>query len=426
MSCERNANKTSSASFSAGLARLAAKSAYVRTVRHNIEVAYRALATIRRFLAGTPAPEPTVVPELKAVETIAPVTPPPGKTCAKCGTSTDQPGTWYRLGGQYHCADCAPSAAKRLGVALAVAVPRKTTGRATPTGTQAGAARIVGQPDTGVAAAPTPSTTDGKPVTLTRNITAQKDTLPKSVELDDGGSTQVGVDGYRLLTATGRETGLALTPLLTVENGRVQVAQDTWRVTHILSGRDVTPMDFPTPEAAFGLGQLMGQFNWHRPFSDFSRRELATIRATLNAYQNAVTQVTQPDPSASAVSKLKRGIPLDAPLHNKLVVDSSGEVVRVFDDLGETLVVTDVLGQSYNVPRIEVRLPDEEDFANTDLAYPLSAEELARETACRNCNRPVGQDRSRQWYRMKGRLLCEHCARVFGPSMNLFLPDTVL
>lgn len=412
MSCEKNANKISSANLSAGIARTVSKSAYVRALKRNAERTRAMLKSIRRFLAGTPS-ETTAVTELKPSERIAPITPPAGKTCADCGASAAKPGRWYRLNGEVYCADCAPKAAKEAGVSLAIPLRKLKSGQnATNT------ARIT---TGGAATFRTPSTTDGKPVTLSRDVTVVKAKVPKSVDLATGKSAKIDVDAYRLLTREGRDTGLALTPSLRVTDGRIRVDTNAWRITHSPSGRDVTPQDFSSPTAAFGLGQLLAQFNWNRPFSTFSRRELATIRATLNAYQNADTRLRQIETPASQKSN-----PLDKPLHDKLVVDSSGEVVRVFDDLGETLVVSDVLGQSYKVPRIEVRIPDEEDFAHTDLAFPLDDEALLNENACSQCGRSVGDNTSLKWYRLQGKTMCEHCARTFGPDMNLSLPDTIL
>ena len=182
MSCETNANKTASAGIAAGLTRLAAKSAYARAMRRNIAFTRRALTAIRNFLAGAAPSEPATVRKLSAMPTASPVTPPAGQTCAKCGRTADRGGTWYRLDGKYYCTDCAPAAAQKSGVALTVSAPHRV-GADSRSPAANTSPRIAGQPLTGVAAAPTPSTTDGKPVTITKTVSTTQSVVAKRVEL---------------------------------------------------------------------------------------------------------------------------------------------------------------------------------------------------------------------------------------------------
>jgi len=384
MSCETNANRTANANVSAGLTRLVAKSAYVRAVRRNIALTRRALAVVRRFLTGTPPSQPTAVPELKPVETVAPVTPPSGKTCAKCGLTADRSGTWYRLGGQYHCADCAPAAAKRLGVALSVAVPRAAiplTARNAVSGTHRapGAVRLQEQPVEVI-------------------VGGKNGAPPRMVRLEKNTFAVLRGD---------TPTGMALTPAMI--DGRP--APDRWAVTHIDTGRAFAD-SFRDIHEAEGLAALLSQFDWTRPFDAMPQSVLTEAGDIIGRYQAQLTALR-----GSLTDRAWR----NRDLTGKWVNDGLGDPAIVLEDNGEKLILAGADGK-YAMPRNVVQAPSEADFKHLKLAMPVEPDMLPADTVCARCNRSVTQTFDEQWFTIDNRTYCETCAPDAAKNADLAMP----
>jgi len=372
MSCETNANKISSANFSAGLARLAAKGAYVRAVRRNIKLARRALDATRRFLAGTPAPTSTAVPELKPVETVSPVTPPAGKTCTECGTATAHPGAWYRLDGQYHCADCAPAAAKRLGVALAVAVPHsaiRLTARNAVSGTYRapGAVRLQEQPVDVI-------------------VGGENGAPPRMVRLEENAFAVLRGD---------TPTGMALTPAMI--DGRP--APDLWAVTHMDTGRAFAD-GFRDIHEAEGLAALLSQFNWTQPFDAMPQSVLKEAGEIIGRYQAQLTTLR-----GSLTDRAWR----NRDLTGKWVNDGLGDLAMVLEDNGEKLILAGADGK-YAMPRNVVQAPSAQAFKDLKLAQPLETATLPSGQVCARCGQTARDTLDDVWFSINAETVCDTCA----------------
>jgi hypothetical protein len=94
------------------------------------------------------------------------------------------------------------------------------------------------------------------------------------------------------LTAEGGETGLAITPQMTVEEGRLHIDDTQWGITHLDSGAVVTQGRwFDNPIEAEGLASILAQIDWQRPVEGISKPELADTDRTVRAYHEALRAV---------------------------------------------------------------------------------------------------------------------------------------
>jgi hypothetical protein len=110
----------------------------------------------------------------------------------------------------------------------------------------------------------------------------------------DGASKRraVEADVYLALTAEGEETGLAITPRMTVEEGRVRIDDSRWGIAHLDSGKVLTEGRwFDNPIEAEGLASILAQIDWRRPIGDISKPELADTDRTVRAYHEALRVV---------------------------------------------------------------------------------------------------------------------------------------
>jgi hypothetical protein len=145
---------------------------------------------------------------------------------------------------------------------------------------------------------------------------------------------------YLLEDEAGNPSGWAVTPVLAEMGGRI-VPTNRWTVTHMESGIDVTTQSFESPQAALELGEKLAQIQVDLTSDREFRRIVATIRATLQAYQN---QQRRRDASNS-----------EGGLSHQIGLDHQGEAVRILEDLGDVLVVTNQTGQTRNLPRHKFR-----------------------------------------------------------------------
>jgi hypothetical protein len=332
------------------------------------------------------------------------------KACVGCGAAPQRLGLWYTIGGIAYCEDCAPQAARQISAGLLIphqepvdganqrekqrlaeqAYGRKaaflgvtpiSTGKLSNSNTPATASLPVGKsvssidaplvprittpqaldPDggatdrsaiftdrikapghfvSGPAASPTYSYTDGRPMAVYRPMTLKKCSGAKVFE--SGGELKRGQldELYLLEDERGNPSGWAITPVMKAANGMV-TPTNRWTVTHMQSGSDVTTLSFESPEAAFELGERLAQINVDLTDDGEFRRIAATIRATLQAYQNEQLRREIPDPQGG--------------LTHQIGLDSQDEAVRVLEDFGEVLVVTNRAGQTRNMPRLTFR-----------------------------------------------------------------------
>jgi hypothetical protein len=124
--------------------------------------------------------------------------------------------------------------------------------------------------------------------------------LSKDVELRrqrtkialEGRGRALDTHAYVVRTASGEETGLAITPRVVVENGRLRVNEEQWGIVHLRSGQMLGAEKwFDNPIEAQGLTGTLVQLDWTRNFDDISAVEKADAERTICAYHEALRNV---------------------------------------------------------------------------------------------------------------------------------------
>jgi hypothetical protein len=233
-----------------------------------------------------------------------------GQRCAGCNSSSQgKPGLWYVVDDDAYCGDCAPGAAREAGVDLArpphPALPlAPPSDRRTPV-----TMRFAGMyPATGVKAVWLDAASDeqagpakgGKipgrilDVALSKDVELRRQRIRLSLE---GVGRAVDTDAYLALTVSdlsraGEETGLAITPCVTLEDGKVRVDQGRWGIVHLASGKALGEGSwFASPIEAQGLVAILAQLEWRRDYADISAVEKADAEKTIRAYHEALRYV---------------------------------------------------------------------------------------------------------------------------------------
>jgi hypothetical protein len=107
----------------------------------------------------------------------------------------------------------------------------------------------------------------------------------------------VDTDAYLALTVENlgrpaQETGLAITPCVTLEDGKVRVDQGRWGIVHLRSGKALGEGRwFANPIEAQGLVAILVQLDWRRDYADISAVEKADAEKTIRAYHEALRYV---------------------------------------------------------------------------------------------------------------------------------------
>lgn len=223
-------------------------------------------------------------------------------------------------------------------------------------------------------------------------------------------------NGYVVLRPDGTDTGLAVTPLLKMENGRPVEDDSGWSITHIPSGKSIPGAGpYGRREEARLLAGLLAQLDWSRDETELSGADIRRTAATVSAYNAALTeqngQSVQP---AQPVRPSIRRAATNEPLRGQLVADGYGGLARVLDDSGERLLVVDSLGERYEVSRNQVRPPDEADFEGVRVARAFDPASRP-EAECARCGQSGGSgEAGERWHRMNRRDFCPRCATAYA------------
>ncbi len=326
MSCTRDTGKVAFLAGGIGIPRLASKAAAIG-VAAGLVGGVALLAVARKYarrapglgglaghrsgpMPGTPT-APRDVPALSSRAGLLPadVSKLTGD-CPGCDSSPESKrGAWYVIGGKPYCQDCAPGAAREAKVNL-VLPP-------SPSSPEPPAWRSGERPSVKMVFARemSPRSPSIKATTITPGADTDDDRKGKAlrgrildaersveIEMDrqrvkltwDGASKRrtVDADAYLVLTAEGEETGLAITPRIAVEDGRLRIDDTRWGVTHLDSGVVLTEEHwFDNPIEAEGLASILAQINWRRPVEDISKPEMADTGRTVRAYHEALRVV---------------------------------------------------------------------------------------------------------------------------------------
>ncbi len=325
MSCTRDTGKVAFLAQGVGIPCLASKAAAIG-VAAGLVGGVALLAVAKKYarrmpgLGGLtsrpswPAPErPTAPRDVPALPSHAGL--PPADVskltgdCSKCNSSPESKrGVWYMIGGKPYCQDCAPGAAREAKVNLVLppgpSSPEPPTWRS---GERPSVKMVFTRgmsprsPAIKVAAITTGADTDGdRGKALRGRILDVEGSV--EIELDrqrvkltwDGASKcrAVDADAYLVLSAEGKETGLAITPRMAVEDGRLRIDDTRWGITHLDSGVVLTQGHwFDNPIEAEGLASILAQIDWRRPVEDISKPELADTSRTVRAYHEALRAV---------------------------------------------------------------------------------------------------------------------------------------
>jgi hypothetical protein len=238
-----------------------------------------------------------------------------GQRCAGCNAPfRGKPGLWYVVDEDAYCGDCAPGAARQAGVDLA-RPPNPASPPAPGLAWQAGGRlpvklRFAGMyPATGVkavwldAAAPDEQAGQVKggkisgrilDVARSKDVELSRQRIRLSLE---GVGRAVDTDAYLALTVSdlsraGEETGLAITPCVTLEDGKVRVDEGRWGIVHLASGKALGEGRwFASPIEAQGLVAILAQLEWRRDYAAISAVEKADAEKTIRAYHEALRYV---------------------------------------------------------------------------------------------------------------------------------------
>jgi hypothetical protein len=342
------------------------------------------------------------VPQLPARQSVTPLSRPPlSERCAGC-QATGKPGLWYRLNDKLYCQDCAPGAARQADLDLLAPkpdIPLKRIG-------------LDGAKSAGVTAAAKAV----EPLSLDKRVETRLERSRMRVLMpgDTNGRPVplVTNNGYVVLRANGRDTGLAITPVPKADpSGDVTEDINQWAVTHVDTGV-MLAYPYATPREAQLLAGIMAQEDWTAPVEEMKPGQLKQIRQTIKKFNQAVAAA--------------KGRPhLDNPLDGQLVTAGMyGGVSRVIKDSGSTLLLMDQMGGRHEVRRDEIRLPEPGDYENSRVAMAFDPASEP-ETTCPDCGVSSRQTAGERWYRAGWKARCATCTRSFAMNNGYFLEEEV-
>jgi hypothetical protein len=231
--------------------------------------------------------------------------------CAGCGASPRaKPGAWYVVDGRSHCQDCAPGAAERANVSLALApvpiqVGQAKPGQPNPSAptrltfppggfwTWASTGKVPVSAGGGDAAGPEGESRRGRLLDPTRGVRVELRRQRIKLTVERLKQLAVDADVYVVARVDDdgelHETGLAVTPRVVVESGRARADGDRWGITHMVSGRLLTGTRwFANPIEAETLAGILAQLDWRRPIAEVTRAELDDVAKTTASFHSAL------------------------------------------------------------------------------------------------------------------------------------------
>ena len=273
MVCDRTQNKVCAVAMRLGVSRLASKGVALAVIGAvGLAVAARRQGQSLETRSATGS-----LSDLNETPTIFPG-PNGGERCAGCQANPTKPGPWYHLSGKAYCADCAPDAAKGAGVRLRGDEPAPRV--SSPLAADMFRNKF--------AAEPTPSRTDGRPITFTRHVVIEPAAVDFPVADGKGRVMRLKLDNIQVLNdKTGRSLGLAITPVIAPDphSGALRLKPDAWQLTRLSNGQPASRDIFPTSAAAHPYALLLGQFDWHDDRTVAAQAE--TLTASLTRYKLA-------------------------------------------------------------------------------------------------------------------------------------------
>jgi hypothetical protein len=440
VSCEQDANRLSRlpARLSAGIGQLAGKRGFYAGLALGgaglIGAGLVALARRRSDPQQKKATErPSMInlkqiPQLPARTKIAPTTSlSPAERCGECQTRAgSKQGPWYGIKGRHYCQDCAPGAARKADIDLALPTTAQNGGSVSAGSTLANTGRDVNRQ----AVRTQPQVIEYLPPERRVETRLAESRIGLNLGNANEPAPFVVEKGYVMLRPDGSDTGLALTPNLKAErgpDGQAQIQEDTsqWWITHIPSGRAVTDRAYDNLETAQMLGNILAQMDWTRDETDFSTADYRRASATVTFFNQSLAEANRdvgqrnPSPSSQGMKPAQaapsgstgtRRLPDNESLQGKLVADGYGGVSRVIEDNGDKLFLIDSLGKRYEVYRNEARTPDESDFEMCRVAMPFdpSKQNGASCTTCQRSGKDI--EPGEKWYKMSWQTFCSPCA----------------
>lgn len=342
------------------------------------------------------------VPQLPARQSVAPLSRSPlNEGCDQCG-ATGKPGLWYRLNNKLYCQDCAPNAARQSDVDLTVPRPDIPVKRIGVSGAKSASINRK---------TATPLSPERRVETRLER-SKMRVLVPRDSKNGDPNPVPVVIDGYVVLRANGRDTGLAITPVLKVNEAN-DVTEDInhWAVTHVDTGV-MLAYPYASPQEAQVLAGIMAQEDWTVPVEEMKPGQLKQVRATIKKFNQAVAAA--------------KGRPhIDDRLDGQLVTaDMYGGVSRVLKDNGSTLLLMDQMGGRHEARRDEIRLPEPGDFESSRVAMAFDP---AREPEmkCPDCGISSRQTAGEMWYKAGWKGRCKSCTSTFAINNGYFLEEEV-
>jgi len=413
MSCDSNANAISKLAcrLSGGISPLAGKRGFYAGLALGgaglvgagmVALARRQSGSGRRPVVNGRPVSLRQIPQLPTRQSIWPLSRPSGERCDQCH-AVGKPGLWYRINDRVYCQDCAPAAAQQADVDLAVPKPDVPAKPAGLRGTKsAGAISANGK--------------TAQPLSPEKRVETRLEQSRMRVlvprDKKDGGPVQAVIDGYVVLRTNGRDTGLAITPVMRITGtGELTENNNQWGVTHVSTG--VTLADpYAGPQEAQMLAGILAQEDWTIPVEEMKPGQFKSVIETIKRFNQAVaTAKGQPH--------------IDRPLDGQLVTATMyGGVARVIQDNGSTLLLMDQMGGRHEVRRDEVRLPEPGDYESSRVAMAFDPAGET-ETTCPDCGISSWQTAGEMWYKAGWKARCANCTKSFAMNAGYFLEEEV-
>lgn len=451
MSCDSNINHLVK-SVKVGIARLSSKRGFYAGVALGAAgLGGAGLVVMARRLSNPRQNQPSVsdpsncivmsqIPKVQTQTKVKPTAKLSGaERCAICRTPAgSKPGSWYTIGNQVYCPDCAGSGANRHKVALMTSEPVLPT-TSYIGGTQGSGFVVNGSRSSNKAG------TGGVPVAagelppadiLPGDKTVQTRLVHSKVGIRVGDTPEgqpipyITQNGQVVIRRDNSEpTGLALVPTLIFNPGRPEAPisenLDEWWIIHIPSGRNVSHRAYTDKKAAWQLASVLAQLDWNRDEFEIPDALISKANNTISYFDYYLDKSKKSAGNSTSQTVGGGAVPMDQSLEGRILTTKDHGILRVMKDEGLTLFVIDSAGSRHVIDRSEVTLPTPADFESLRVAVPLEPPTLG-EQVCSLCGAKAKEAKpGARWYMMGWKTYCDSCGPGYANQDDYELPENI-